>query len=278
MSSNSGTASLSDSSESLSSCEQMSSNSGIASLPDRAKMQSSIGKKEESREKFQNLTSSTLTICNKFSRKELVITREKKLLFPIKETADAEISIEKLPEQMGVTVDHEKLSFKKFFTKQMQDYPQYIYERFLYQKVMQQLSKTDGKQELVEPQLKQPHELKHFSIISPFDQNKMLTDGHQDSERIALLFDMLISLAPAVILPQQSEIVPSYVKMNDILLSLNLDQFSEVCVHTHGIYDVMIIACHGMYSDVVKMPLIYETLDNTKFMTTFANLLCSVNF
>ena len=78
-------------------------------------------------------------------------------------------------------------------------------------------------------QQKQPRGLKHFSTISLLDQIKMLTDGHQDSERIAHLFVMLITLAPAIILPRQSEIVLSYVKLSDILLS-HLDQFPEVCV------------------------------------------------
>ena len=78
-------------------------------------------------------------------------------------------------------------------------------------------------------QQKQPRGLKHFPAISLLDQIKNLTDGHQDSERIAHLFGMLISLAPGIILPQQSKIILSHVKLSDILLSL-VDQFSEVCV------------------------------------------------
>ena len=174
-------------------------------------------------DKFSEQTAMTVT-SDKFSRREPVSGNVNRFLVT-EGTTDMELLIEKLREEMGVTVDHEKL---KLFTKQMQDHPQYMYKRFLYQKVVQQLSKTDGKLDLVELLPKQPHELKQFPTISPFDQNKMLTDGHQDSEHIVLLFGMLISLAPAIILLQQSEIVLSYVKMNDILLSL-LDQFSEVC-------------------------------------------------
>ena len=110
-------------------------------------------------------------------------------------------TIEKPSEQMAVNfVDHEMSStFKKYLYS--------LYKKLPHQEVLE-LSRTDD---------------------GPLDQNKMLTDGHQDSERIAHLFDMLISLAPSIILPQQSEMILSHVKLSDILLSL-VDQFSEVCV------------------------------------------------
>ena len=151
--------------------------------------------------------------------------------FLTKVTADMELSIEKLPEQMAimaVTVDHENLPFGKLLIKEMQDHPQlaqYMHERFLYQKVMQQPSKTDGTQELVELLLKQPHELKqHFLNINP-DGNIMLIDG------CVYLFAMSKSaLVPALIFPQQSETMLSCIRSIDSLLSFNDDQFSEVCV------------------------------------------------
>ena len=220
----------------------MSSNCGIASSSDRAEVQHSIGKKEESGERLRNLTNSALTIYNKYSRIEPIAT-VKKFLFATKKTPDTELSIGKLCAPSDV---YDKFSRRELVSSNriilfrmektvdmkvsIEKIPeQMMYERFLFQKVMQQLSKTDGTQELFELLPKQPHELKHFPAISLLDQIKMLTDGHQDSERIAHLFGMLISLAPAIILPQQSEIVLSYVELSDILLSL-LDQFPEVCV------------------------------------------------
>ena len=110
-------------------------------------------------------------------------------------------TIEKPSEQMAVNfVDHEMPNtFKKYLYS--------LYKKLPHQEVLE-LSRTDD---------------------GPLDQNKMLTDGHQYSERIADLFGMLISLAPGIILPQQSKIILSHVKLSDILLSL-VDQFSEVCV------------------------------------------------
>ena len=151
--------------------------------------------------------------------------------FLTKVTADMELSIEKLPEQMAimaVTVDPENLLFGKLLIKEMQDYPQlaqYMHERFLYQKVMQQPSKTDGTQELVELLLKQPHELKqHFLNINP-DGNIMLIDG-----RVYLFGMSKSALVPALIFPQQSETMLSCIRSIDGLLSFNDDHFSEVCV------------------------------------------------
>ena len=160
-----------------------------------------------------------------FSRREPVSINATRS-FLTKVTANMELSIEKLPEQMAimaVTVDHEKLPFG-ILIKQMQDYPQLtqnMYERFLFQKVMQRPSKTVVTQKLVELLIKQPHELKqHFFTINPDG----LTDGH------VYLFDMSMSaLVPALTFPQQSETMLSYVRSIDSLLSFS-DPFSEVCV------------------------------------------------
>ena len=153
-----------------------------------------------------------------------------RLFCQLKETG----KIEKLPEHM--VVDHEIAKKLMQYCSQYMDkghmgYKYSLNKKFLYQKVME-LSKTDDVGlEIVELLPKQPHELiKHSPTIRLMARNiRMLTDGHQDSERVVHLFNVLISLAPAIILPQQSEIILSYVKMNDILLSL-LNQFPEVCV------------------------------------------------
>ena len=121
--------------------------------------------------------------------------------------------IEKLP-------DHENLEMVATKLKHMECvYSQN--KKFLYQNVAELFETDDVGQELVELLPKQPDKLvKYFPTIN-------CTDGHQDSKNIALLFGMS-SLAPAIILPQQSKIILSHVKLTDILLSL--DQFSEVCV------------------------------------------------
>lgn len=211
----------------------------------------SIGKEEESIQRLQNLTKST--IYNKFSRAGGQITSEvtsfaKRLLCPIKETVDIEKEqfSEALQGYITYTRSLKKVrkdlksseqlkrdamdfllmmdTFEKSCQEKSNTFKEYMYSLYKessYQKALE-LSKTDDRAQQLFILHEHSPELKHFSPIS-------LTDGHQYSERIVLLSGMLISLAPAIILPQQPEIILSHVKLSDILLSL-VDQLSEVCV------------------------------------------------
>ena len=138
----------------------------------------------------------------------------------MKRTAHMELSIE---EQKEVRVGHGKLALK-MGQRQNYVYHRYGHKRFLYQKLLQQSSKTDGTQELFELLLKQPHEMKHFSAINPFDE---------DSE----------ALVPALIFPQRSETMLSYIRYIDGLLSLS-DLSSEVCVQYTWVDVIMMMHYH----------------------------------